>query len=132
MQAQQLIHSANFTIEERKFLAKLNQVQTLSDQAELCATSCLQNSIGLKQIGDSHFCLKANLEAEEKLLFNEKETICLDNCVFKVFATEKVMRAYLPTRLMSLRLTQSEITHRLNTPNEERGPYFLRKEYEDT
>ena len=52
----------------------------------------------------------------------------MDNCAYKVFATEKVMRAYLPTRFSELKLTQSELLKRLNNPNEEHGPYFLRKE----
>ena len=45
--------------------------------------------------------------------------------------TEQVMRAYLPTRLASLSLTQTEIESRLNNPNKARGPYFYKKDYED-
>ena len=71
------------------------------------------------------------MDAEGKELFNENEVSCLDNCVYKVFSTEKVMRAYLPTRLMELKLTSQGLEKRLNTPNEERGPYFMRKDYED-
>ena len=86
--------------------------------------SCLQSSLGLKtfQMAQSE---------NPDVLFNDKEAECLDNCVYKVFATEKVMRAYLPTRLNEVRMTAQDLEKRLNNPNEERGPYFLRKDFED-
>ena len=42
------------------------------------------------------------------------------------------MRAYLPTRFSELKLTQSELLKRLNNPNEEHGPYFVRKEQDSS
>ena len=99
MQAQQFIYSAGFSNEEKRFITRLNQTRTLVDQAEFCASSCLVNSIGLKELqGSNNWELKADLKKEEKTLFNEKETNCIDNCIYKVFSSEKVMRAYLPTR----------------------------------
>ena len=64
-------------------------------------------------------------------LFNERESTCVDNCAYKVFATDKVMRAYLPTRFAELKLNQKELENRLNNPNEEHGPYFYKLSYED-
>jgi hypothetical protein len=42
MQAQQIIHSANLTNEERHFEFKQNQNKLIAEQAETCADSCLQ------------------------------------------------------------------------------------------
>mmetsp|Transcript_24063 Transcript_24063/g.29903 ORF Transcript_24063/g.29903 Transcript_24063/m.29903 type:complete len:100 (-) Transcript_24063:62-361(-) len=94
--------------------------------------SCLQSGLGVMQVRSNVYALKTDLEAEGKELYSEKESTCLDNCVYKVFATDKAMRAYLPTRLMELKLSTSELEKRLNNPNEEHGPYFLRREYEDS
>ena len=132
MQAQQFIYSANFSVEERRFISRLNQARTLVDQAEFCAKSCLMSSIGVTELRGNAWELKANLQQEEKELFSDKESNCLDNCVYKVFASEKVMKAYLPTRFRELKLNQSELGKRLNNPNQEHGPYFLKKEYEDS
>lgn len=41
MQAEQLIWSAGFNAEERRFNARENQIKTLVNQAEICADSCL-------------------------------------------------------------------------------------------
>ena len=64
-------------------------------------------------------------------MFSDREATCVDNCAYKIFATDKVMRAYLPTRLGELKLTQKDLEHRLNNPNEEHGPYFHQKSYEN-
>ena len=50
----------------------------------------------------------------------------MDNCAYKIFASEKIMRAYIPTKLSELKLTQKDLEKRLNNPNEERGPYFMK------
>jgi len=42
MQAQQIIHSAKFTNEERNFEFRQNQNKLIAEQAETCAESCLQ------------------------------------------------------------------------------------------
>ena len=75
--------------------------------------------------------LKADLESEEKQLYSQGEATCLDNCVYKVFSSEKLMRAYLPTRMAELKLTQGELERRINNPNKEHGPYFYQKAFED-
>ena len=81
---------------------------------------------------DDTYALKDDsLNAEDKPLYNEAETKCLDNCVYKVFASEKLMRAYLPSRLQSLKLTENELNKRVNNPNRELGPYFYKKNFED-
>ena len=79
------------------------------------------------------YALKADLNGEDnqKQLYTEKEANCLDNCVYKVFSSEKIMRAYLPTRLAELKLTESELQKRINNPNKDIGPYFYQKEYEN-
>ena len=105
MQAQQLIFSANFSQEEKRFISKLNQACASADQAELCAKSCLMDSIGLVALRNGGYELKADLAQEEKQLFSEREATCIDNCVYKVFATDKVMRAYLPNRFAEVKLT---------------------------
>ena len=48
-----------------------------------------------------------------------------------MFSTDRVLRAYLPTRLGELKINQTDLTKRLNNPNQESGPYFLKKAYED-
>ena len=131
MQAQQLIFSAKFSQEEKRLISKLNQARMIADQAELCAKSCLLDSIGLVALRNGSYQLKADLAQEEMQLFNERESTCVDNCAYKVFATDKVMRAYLPTRFAELKLNQKELENRLNNPNEEHGPYFYKLSYED-
>ena len=63
----------------------------------------------MAQLRTGGYELKADLEQEEKALFNEKEANCVDNCVYKVFATDRVMRAYLPTRFNQVKVTQAEL-----------------------
>ena len=125
MQAQQLIYAANFSLEEKLMVAKMNHARVLADQAELCAKSCLKDSIGLATLRDGGFELKADLEREREQLFNKQEADCVDNCVYKLFATERVMRAYLPTRMNKVKVNQSQLEKRINNPNEEHGPYFF-------
>ena len=127
-----MIHSASFGVEERRFINKLNQSRTLADQADVCTRTCLKDSLGLAEVRSGIYDLKADLEAEEKQLFNAKEASCLDNCSYKMFASDKILRAYMPTRFASLKLNENELTKRLNNPNKEIGPYFLRKTYEDS
>ena len=93
--------------------------------------SCLQGSIGVKQVRENVYQLKTELGGDGDL-FSESEATCLDNCAYKLFATDKVTRAYLPTRLMELKVTSQELEKRLNNPNQEHGPYFLRKDYEES
>ena len=47
MQAQQLIHKAGLTSEERNIVTRMNKVRALADQAEICASQCFSQSIGL-------------------------------------------------------------------------------------
>ena len=83
-------------------------------------------SIGLLQTNTATYALKTDLEKENEQLFDDKEANCLDNCAYKIFASEKIMRAYIPTKLSELKLTQKDLEKRLNNPNEERGPYFMK------
>ena len=46
--------------------------------------------------------LKADLEKEREHLFSASEVQCADSCAYKMFASEKVMRAYLPNRIAGL------------------------------
>ena len=97
-----MIHSAKFSLEERRWIAQLNQVRSKADQAEFCARSCLFGSLGLTQLKNGAYELKSEETAET---FSEAEVKCADNCAYKMFSSEKVMRAYLPTRMAGLKLT---------------------------
>ena len=86
-----------------------NQVRTTADQAAMCASSCLMNSIGLAALKNGTFELKADVKKEEANLFTDEEASCIDNCAYKVFTTDKVMRAYLPSRFAGLKINQNEM-----------------------
>ena len=60
-------------------------------------------------------------------MFTELEAQCVDNCVRKIFASTKVLRAYLPLRLKEGKITEREIERRLNNPTDSYGVYFDRK-----
>ena len=52
----------------------------------------------------------------------------MDNCVKKLFGSDKVMQAYLPMRLRQAGgLTMREVENRMNNPTEEYGLYFTPK-----
>jgi len=61
-------------------------------------------------------------------LFTDTETTCVDNCIQKVFDTEKVLRRYLPFKMTKANeranLTVKEMEKRLNNPTDAYGPYF--------
>ena len=58
-------------------------------------------------------------------MFSERESKCLDNCVKKLFGSDKVMRSYLPLRLKQAGgLSMREVAKRLDNPTDEYGPYF--------
>ena len=55
-------------------------------------------------------------------MLDEKEDKCLNNCVEKLYVTEKLLKTYVPTKFS--RLTQRDIEHRLNNPTDSYGTYF--------
>ena len=133
-----MIHKAGLTSDERNIVTRMNKVRSLADQAEICASQCFAQSIGLVDPqNNGTFALKADQRkhsGKDKTgdFFSPAEATCIENCSYKLFITEQVMRAYLPTRMADLSLTQSELESRLNNPNKEQGPYFYTKEFEDS
>ena len=83
-------------------MTQLNQMRAKAEQAEFCAQSCLMGSIGLQELKNRTYELKADLEKEKEHMFSISEVKCADNCAYKMFASEKVMRAYLPNRMAGL------------------------------
>ena len=58
-------------------------------------------------------------------MFSETESFCIDNCVRKMFGSEKMLRAYIPFRIKQTgNLSMKEIERRLNNPSDSYGPYF--------
>ena len=57
---------------------------------------------------------------------------CLSNCTTKLFTTERMLRAYLPSRIGGLKLTENELKKRLNNPTDGVGPYYFTAEHEDS
>ena len=58
-------------------------------------------------------------------MFSEKESECVDNCIKKVFGTERVLKAYIPQRMRQAgNLSMTELERRTNNPSDSYGPYF--------
>lgn len=67
----------------------------------------------------SEQCLK---ELQRSSQYTPKELECLDNCVEKLFVTEKLLKGYMVTKFS--KLTEKEIVSRLNNPTDSYGKYF--------
>jgi hypothetical protein len=58
-------------------------------------------------------------------MFSETESLCIDNCVRKIFGSEKMIRAYIPLRIKQTgNLSMKEVERRLNNPSDSYGHYF--------
>ena len=53
--------------------------------------------------------------------FTETEGKCIDNCVLKMFKSERILRSIVPFRLGSGNFTQELIEKRLNNPTDSYG-----------
>ena len=50
-------------------------------------------------------------------MFTEGEMSCADNCVRKMFGSDRLIRAYMPLRMRQTgNLSMSELQKRLNNP----------------
>lgn len=126
MLAQQLVHSQSFTFEERRFLRKQTQIQLLIDQASFCRDRCLlgyPQALKLHQLSQQQTEGSADAKVSPiPLDLSEGESKCLQNCVEKVFVSERLLKGYLPSRFS--KLSFKAVEDRLNNPTDSHGQYF--------
>lgn len=137
MLAQQLVHSQNFSFEERRYQRKQNQIKLLEDQANFCRQRCLmpypqaKAVWGLKlktenatsQTADGETPAVATPQGSEiPMELLPQELQCLQTCVEKVFVSERLLKAYIPKKFS--RLSHKDIEKRLDNPTDSYGTYF--------
>lgn len=63
-----------------------------------------------------------DMEGNRVAILSGLEEECLNNCMEKMFITEKILKTYLPKKFS--KITQKEIKHRLDNPTDSYGKYF--------
>ena len=91
---------------------------------DICRDKCIMQSIGIKrdELGNPK-----PFEAHNQDLFSDKELTCITNCVKKVFTTEKIFYDSLKSRIKFDKLTEQELSRRIDDPTGVIGPYYLRR-----
>eukprot|EP00347_Sterkiella_histriomuscorum_P002694 403367167 len=147
MFAQSLIHSCNFSFDERRYWMQQNSSELFIDQANHCATTCITNVNDSNQYSEQSRRLiqrqnqapqhqqqidqqsqqtvdqqQQQQQEQQVEILSGREQECVSNCIEKMFISEKLLKTYLPQKFA--KITQKDIEHRLNNPTDSYGKYF--------